>query len=69
MPAPQAAAGQDLELSRFSIVACDEERALEIAAQMPMVDHGVVEARPLLDLPGQAGSQTTTGISRSVLAW
>jgi len=44
-------AGKDLELSGFYIVACDEEQALEIAARMPVVNHGVVEVRPLMDLP------------------
>lgn len=46
-----AAASGDLELSGFYVVACDEDEALEIAASMPVVTHGVVEVRPLLDLP------------------
>lgn len=44
-------AGEDLELSGFYIVECVEEQALEIAASMPVVTHGLVEVRPLLDLP------------------
>lgn len=46
-----AVAREDLELSGFYLVACDEEQALEIAARMPVVTHGVVEVRPLMDLP------------------
>lgn len=41
----------DLELSGFYIVSGDEEQALEIAARMPVVTHGLVEVRPLMDLP------------------
>lgn len=44
--------GQELELSGFYIVACGEEQALEIAARMPVASHGVVEVRPLMELPG-----------------
>jgi len=51
-----AVAGKDLELSGFYIVACDEEQALEIAARMPVLARGVVEVRPLLDLPEPAAS-------------
>ena len=46
----------DLELSGFYIVECGENQALEIAARMPVVTHGVVEVRPLMDLPGDASS-------------
>lgn len=42
----------DLELSGFYIVECGEDQALEIAARMPVATHGVVEVRPLMDLPG-----------------
>lgn len=46
------AAGKGLELGGFFIVECDEEQALEIAAQIPVVTHGVVEVRPLMEFPG-----------------
>lgn len=51
-----AVASKDLELSGFYIVACDEEQALDIAARMPVATHGVVEVRPLMELPGPDGS-------------
>lgn len=54
--ADDAVVNKDLELSGFYIVACDEDQALEIAARMPVVTHGVVEVRPLLDLPEPGGS-------------
>ena len=38
------------ELSGFYVVACDEPRALEIAARMPVAGHGHVEVRPVLEL-------------------
>ena len=41
----------ELELSGFFVVECDEDRAEEIAASMPVASHGEVEIRPLLDLP------------------
>jgi hypothetical protein len=47
VPAPPS----DLELSGFYIVACEEKRALEIAARMPVATHGAVEVRPLMELP------------------
>ena len=55
-PGDDAVTSGDRELSGFYIVACDEEQALEIAASMPVVDHGVVEVRPLLDLPQPGAS-------------
>jgi hypothetical protein len=51
-----AVGGDDLELSGFYIVECDEDHALQIAARLPVVDHGVVEVRPLLDLPEPGAS-------------
>lgn len=39
------------ELSGFYLVDCDGQRALEIAARMPVATHGHVEVRPLLELP------------------
>lgn len=39
------------ELSGFYLVDCDEEQALDIAARLPVVTHGVVEVRPLMTLP------------------
>lgn len=42
----------DLELAGFFIVECDEVRAQQIAATMPVAAHGQVEVRPLLQLPG-----------------
>lgn len=39
------------ELSGFYLVDCDEARALEIAARMPVASHGHVEIRPILELP------------------
>lgn len=53
-------AEKDLELSGFFIVACDEEQALEIAARMPVVTHGFVEVRPLMDLPEPAAPPEDT---------
>ncbi len=52
---------EELELSGFYIVACDEEQALQIAARMPVVGHGMVEVRPLMDLPdpGPASADVT----------
>lgn len=44
-------AATDLELSGFYIVDCEEGEAVEIAARMPVVGHGAVEIRPLMDLP------------------
>jgi hypothetical protein len=41
----------DLELAGFFIVECDEVRAQQIAATMPVAAHGRVEVRPLLQLP------------------
>lgn len=41
----------ELELSGFFIVECDEGRAIEIAAGMPVASHGQVEVRPLMDMP------------------
>ena len=38
------------ELSGFYVVACDEPRAVEIAARMPVAGHGHVEVRPILEL-------------------
>lgn len=43
-----------LELSGYVLVECDEERALQIAAGLPVATHGQVEVRPLLDVPGPA---------------
>ncbi len=40
-----------LELSGFFLVECEEERAIEIAAELPVVTHGEVEVRPLMDMP------------------
>lgn len=40
-----------VELSGFFLVECDEARALEIAAILPVSTHGHVEIRPLMDLP------------------
>lgn len=40
-----------LELSGFFIIECDERRATEIAAGMPVASHGQVEVRPLMDMP------------------
>lgn len=51
-----AGTGTELELSGFYIVACDEEQALEIASRMPVVTHGLVEVRPLMDLPEPGAS-------------
>ena len=39
------------ELSGFYLVDCDEARALDIAARLPVITHGVVEVRPLMSLP------------------
>jgi hypothetical protein len=41
----------DLELAGFFIVECDEVRAQQIAATMPVAAQGRVEVRPLLQLP------------------
>lgn len=38
------------ELSGFYVVACDEQLAVEIAARMPVAEHGHVEVRPVLEL-------------------
>lgn len=40
-----------LELSGFFLVECDEDRAIEIAAELPVATHGEVEVRPLMDVP------------------
>ena len=39
--------------SGFYIVECGENEALEIAARMPVVTHGVVEVRPSWTFPAQ----------------
>lgn len=44
----------ELELSGFFLVECSEERALEIAASLPVAAHGRVEVRPLMELPPPA---------------
>lgn len=41
----------ELELSGFFLVECEEERAIEIAAELPVVTHGEVEVRLLMDMP------------------
>lgn len=41
----------DVELGGFVLVECDEDRALEIAALLPVSTHGHVEVRPLMELP------------------
>ena len=40
-----------LELSGYYVVECDEDRAIEIAAELPVAGHGEVEVRPLMDVP------------------
>lgn len=39
------------ELSGFYLVECDEDRAVEIAADLPVAAHGHVEVRPLMEMP------------------
>lgn len=41
----------ELELSGFYLVECDEDRAIEIAAELPVAAHGRVEVRPLMEMP------------------
>lgn len=45
------APSSQLELSGFFLVECDEDRAIEIAAGLPVASHGEVEVRPLMDMP------------------
>ena len=47
----EAVPASQLELSGFFLVECDQQRALEIAAALPVATHGRVEVRPLMDLP------------------
>lgn len=39
------------ELSGFYVLECDQQQALDIAAQMPVARHGHVEVRPVMALP------------------
>lgn len=41
----------DLELSGYVLVECDEDRAVAIAADLPVATHGQVEVRSLMEVP------------------
>ncbi len=57
----------DLELSGFLIVECDEKRALEIATIMPVASHGRVEVRPLLDVAPPGGREESLFLTGAML--
>lgn len=46
-----AAGADELELSGFYIIECDEQHAVDVAARMPVATHGAVEVRPVMDMP------------------